>query len=286
MASVSGGSTASDATSTTGIPATTSTDTTTQSSTSTTTLQSSGPTETSSSTSGADTTTGGGEPFMLVDPLVDGTLGTALGGSFGSNGWTVTGVADRVYWEVPTLAQGSVEFTVEGMTLDNMPLEDHEIFSMYEGGWGIEHPIGYNPEYRVNDYKSMIRVYGQAEIERVGQQKIMWKMCPGGAPGFREDPCPCTEFFEEPFGGDGTWDGSAQRLRVEWADGMTRYLRNDAVVLEIDWSGSGLSFGPQALYVSIGTSRPEEVDTASMPLGAVFRDVVIEGITGPLATCE
>jgi len=233
------------------------------------------------------TTTGEPEFFMLADPLIGGTMGTQVGGEFSDAGWTVTANADRIFWDVPRLVEGSVEFTVTNMTIANLPLADHEIFGMYEGGHGMEHPIGYNPEYRNNNYKTMIRIYGQQEVERVGQQKIMWGMCPDGAPGYHEDgPCTCaSQFFEEPFGGDGNWDGSPQRLRVEWADGFTRYLRNDQVVLEIDWSTSGLSFAPQELYVSIGTPRPEDVDSASMPIGAVFSDVVIEGTTGPEATC-
>jgi hypothetical protein len=225
--------------------------------------------------------------FMLSDPLVDGTLGNALGGSFGADGWTVTGNADRIYWELPRLAEGSVEFTMANVTLDNLPLEDHEVFGLYEGGYDIEHPIDYNPEYRNNNYKSMIRIYGQAEPGRSGEQKIMWGMCPDGPPGYIEgDGCVCgTSFFEEPFGGDPTWDGSPQRLRVEWGGGFTRYLRNDEVILEIDWSTSGLNFGPDALYVSLGTPRPEDVGTASMPIGALFSDVVIEGTTGPVQSC-
>jgi hypothetical protein len=148
----------------------------------------------------------------------------------------------------------------------------------------MAHPINYNPEYRVNAYKSMIRIYGAAEVERAGQQKIMWGMCPGGAPGYF-DACPCANFFEEPYGGDPNWDGSPQRLRVEWGGGFTRYLRNGAVVLEVDWSASGMTFGPNALYVSLGTPRPEDVAEASMPIGGVFSDVVIEGTIGPEATC-
>jgi hypothetical protein len=224
---------------------------------------------------------------MLLDPLVDGTMGTAVGGSFGPDGWTVTANADRIYWELPRLAEGSVEFTVTNMTMDNLPLNDHEIFGLYEGGYDIEHPIPYNPEYRNNHYKSMIRIYGQAELKRPGEQKIMWGMCPAGAPGYIvEGECACgTNFFEEPYGGDPNWDGSPQRLRVEWGGGFTRYLRNGEVVLEIDWSQSGLQFGPDALYVSLGTPRPEAVGEASMPIGAIFSDVAIEGVTGPLETC-
>jgi hypothetical protein len=212
-------------------------------------------------------------------------MGTAVGGSFGDNGWTVTGNADRIYWEVPPLGEGSVEFKVANITMANLPLNDHEIFAMYEGGYDIEHPIGYNPEFRNNAYKSMIRIYGQMEVGREGQQKIMWGLCPMGAPGYHDGTCPCTNpagFFDEPFGGDGNWDGSTQTLRIEWKDGITRYFRNGGEVLSIDWSGMGLSLGPDSLYVGLGNPRPLEVGTASMPIGAVFSDFVVEGWTGPV----
>jgi len=81
-------------------------------------------------------------------------------------------------------------------------------------------------------------------------------------------------------------DGSAQRLKVAWADGVTRFYRNDAEVLAIDRAAPGLSFGPESLYVSLGNPRPDEVDTAGMPIGAVFSDLVVEGWTGPITpTC-
>ncbi len=227
----------------------------------------------------------GGEPFMMSDPLVDGTMGTAVGGSFGPGGWTTTDRTDRLYWALPRLAEGSVEFTVADLTVERMPLNDHEIFAMYDGGWGIEHPIAYNPWFRTNNYKSMIRIYGQAELDRIGQIKLMWGLCPQGDPGYIEDACACSSFFEEPFGGDPTWDGSPQRMRVEWDASGSRLLRNDALVLEIDSSASGLGFGPQALYASLGNPRPLDVDTAGMPVGITFSDVVIEGITGAEASC-
>lgn len=236
-----------------------------------------------------DQTTGepeGGEPFMMSDPLVDGTMGTAVGGSFGPSGWTTTDRVDRLYWSLPRLREGSFEFTVTGLTVELMPLNDHEIFAMYDGGWGIEHPIPYNPSFRTNNYKSMIRVYGQAEVDRTGQMKLMWGLCPAGDPGYNDGACTCAaSFFEEPFGGDPAWDGSPQRIRVEWDDAGSRLFRNDVMVLDIDSSAAGTFFGPQALYASLGTPRPIEVDTAAMPIGITFSDVVVEGITGPEATC-
>ena len=247
------------------------------------------PTTTGTTVPTDDSTTGepeGGEPFMMSDPLVDGTMGTPVGGSFGPSGWTTTDRADRIYWALPRLREGSFEFTVTGLTVDLMPLNDHEIFAMYEGGWGIEHPIPYNPWFRTNNYKSMIRVYGQAEVGRTGQIKLMWGLCPAGDPGYNDGTCACgSSFFDEPFGGDPTWDGSPQRIRVEWDDAGSRLYRNGGLVLDIDSSAAGTFFGPQELYASLGTPRPLDVDTAAMPVGVTFSDVVIEGITGPEATC-
>lgn len=238
-------------------------------------------------TMAVDADTGERRSFMMNDPLVDSTLGEPIGGTFGPDGWTTTDRTDRLYWELPRLVQGSAEFTVTGLTIDLMPLRDHEIFAMYDGGHGIEHPIDYNPEFRVNHYKSMIRIYGQQEVERIGEQKLMWGLCPAGAPGYIEgDACACANnFFEEPFGGDPSWDGTPQRLRVEWDASGSRYYRNDALVLDIDASASGLTFGPQTLYASLGNPRPNDVGDAGMPVGITFSDVVIEGILGAEATC-
>ena len=234
------------------------------------------------SESGGEASSGeAAEHVMFSDSLKGGTTGVAVGGSFGAEGWTVTDRADRVYWALPRLVEGSAEFTITGVMLANLPLNDHEIFAMYEGGKGIEHPINYNPEFRNNAFKSMIRIYGVAEGDRQGKQKIMWGMCPFGA-GAHDGTCPCASgFFDEPFGGDPSWDGTPQVLRVEWADGVTRYLRNGAEVLTIEWAASGQTFGPEALYLSLGGPRPLDVDTAGMPIGAVFSDLIVEGWTGP-----
>ncbi|MBI5516943.1 MAG: hypothetical protein HY909_24385 [Deltaproteobacteria bacterium] len=222
--------------------------------------------------------------WRLEDGLRGGTRGNAVGGRFDAQGWHVTDRRDRIWYAVPRLASGSVEFTVTGFTMERLgPMAETELFAMYEAGYGISEPIRYAPEFRENHYKCMLRVYGLAETGRVGQQKLMWGMCPSGSPGY--GMCGCGSFFEEPFGGSGTWDGSPQRIRVEWGGGTTRYLRNGAAVLSINWSRSGLAFGPQDLHLSLGTSRPSAVDYAQLPVGVVFSDLVIDGTEGPLARC-
>jgi hypothetical protein len=225
---------------------------------------------------------GSGRPFQLVDPLTGATVGNLVGGSLGPEGWTVTDRTDRLWWALPRLVEGSVELTVTNLTLANLTVNDNEVLAIYDGGWGITEPIAYNPEYRNNHYKGMIRIYGTNEPERTGQQKTIWFMCPAGAPGYGDgEPCPCAQSYgEETYNGDPTWDGSPQVLRIAWGNGKTTLYRNGAEVHSLDWSGSGVAFGPSELHVSLGTSRSTAVDTAGMPIGAVFSNVIIEGITG------
>lgn len=228
-----------------------------------------------------------GVPFTLSDSLRGSTLGNPVGGSFSPDGWTVTAANDRLWYIIPRLVEGSVEFTISNATLGNLLLNDNEIFAMYDGGYDITEPVNYNPEYRNNNFKSMIRIYGVAEVGREGLQKLMWNICPDGPPGYGDGtPCVCpTNFFSEPYGGDPTWDGTPQRFRVEWGGGVTRLYRNGAEVHAIDWSGTGLQFGPNELHFSLGTSRADAVGTAGMPIGAVFSDLVVQGMTGGEASC-
>jgi hypothetical protein len=71
-------------------------------------------------------------------------MGLAVGGSFGADGWTVTGAADRVVYVLPRLVEGSVEFTMTNVTMGNLVVNDNELFAMYDG-YGLVEPIGYNP---------------------------------------------------------------------------------------------------------------------------------------------
>jgi MYXO-CTERM domain-containing protein len=225
------------------------------------------------------------QPFHFEDSLRDGTTGNASGGSFGPEGWTVTAVDDAIWYALPTLESGYVEFTVANITLDVLPLGDHEIFAMYEAGYGIGEPIEYSPDFRQNHYKVLMRIYGTPEPGRAGSMKLMWGMCPDGAPGWYSAGCICDEgTFDEPFADPGPWTGAPVRLRVEWADGHSRLLRDGVEVLEIDWSGSGLVFGPEELHMMIGSPR-NDGGLSAMPMGARFSDLVVDGQMGPVETC-
>lgn len=227
--------------------------------------------------------------FTLDDALDASTVGHTVGGELTDEGWRVTARTDRVWFEIPRLVEGSIAFTVTGMSntvSPNMPLNDHEIFTMYEAGYGITEPIRYAPEYRNNYFKAMIRVYGE-EPGREGQQKLLWVNCAGGAPGYSEDAvCPCADgFLDEPFDGEGTWDGSPVRMRVEWRQHEgARLFKDDAEVVSVAWTDA-TGFGPNMLHFTIGSARADAVDTAGMPIGAIFSDLHVEGVTGDEITC-
>ena len=153
---------------------------------------------------------------------------------------------------------------------------------MYEAGYGIGEPIRYSPEFRGNHYKMMVRIYGTPEPARAGFMKLMWGMCPSGAPGY--DACGCASFFEEPFADPGPWTGAPVRVRLEWGGGTSRLLRDGVEVVGVDWSGSGLAFGPSELHMMLGSPR-NDGGLSAMPIGAVFSDLVVDGEMGALATC-
>lgn len=225
--------------------------------------------------------------YTLSDSLKDGApKGKAVGGSYGPSGWTVTGKADRIYYVVPRLVQGSIEFTASNITTSNLSLSDHEIFAMYDGGYGIPEPINYNPEFRDNHYKQLIRVYGQMVPDRLGEQKFIMLMCPDGAPGYGQ--CKCSKSYYDGdgwWGGNPTWDGSATKIKVEWGNGKATYSRDGVAVWTNDYSSTGLVFGPSELHFTIGCPRNSAIADAGMPIGAVFSDVLVQGTEGPLATC-
>ncbi len=179
--------------------------------------------------------------FHLEDSLRGSTRGNLVGGVIMADGWHVTDRRDRVWYALPRLTSGSVEFTVTNLTMASLgDTADSEIFAMYEAGYGIAEPISYG-DFRENHYKCMLRLYGNGETARGSAEAHVGDVSLGGA-GY--DACGCASFSSEPFGNSGPWDGSAQRLRIEWGDGTTRYLRNGRVVVTIDWSQLGADLRP------------------------------------------
>jgi hypothetical protein len=250
------------------------------------------PTGGAGGTGGAATGGVGGEgstgPFSLNDPLKNAPqAGNPVGGAFGPDGWTVTAKTDRVWYAIPRLVSGSIQFTVTNITTTNLDLADHEIFSLYDAGYGITEPINYNPEFRDNRFKQLIRIYGQMVPERLGEQKFIMLMCPDGAPGY--GTCACAKQYYDgdgTWGGNPSWDGSASVIKIRWGNGQATYSRDGVDVWTNDYSQSGLTFGPSDLHFTIGCPRADAISDAGMPIGATFSDVIVEGEQGPMTTCQ
>jgi hypothetical protein len=248
----------------------------------------SGGTSTGGVPSGGSGGQGSTGPFALTDSLKDAPQhGNPVGGSFGPNGWTVTQKNDRIWYAIPRLESGSIEFMVSGITHSNLDLSDHEIFSMYDAGYGIPEPINYNPEFRDNRFKQLVRIYGQLVPERLGEQKFIMLMCPDGAPGYGTCVCP-KQFYDGDgwWGGDANWDGSPSKIKITWGNGKATYSRNDVDVWTNDYTASGLHFGPSELHFTIGCPRHDAISDAGMPIGATFYDVVVSGEQGQVSVCQ
>ncbi|NIX18604.1 MAG: hypothetical protein GWN07_01605, partial [Actinobacteria bacterium] len=123
--------------------------------------------------------------YRMEDSLRGGTsFGNPVGGELGADGWRVTDRGDRMWFEVPRLVSGSIEFTVTGILFTgvgnptNIPESDYEILSMYEAGYGIGdgEPIRYAP-FIINHYKTLVRIYGAEEVGRPGEQKLLARIC-------------------------------------------------------------------------------------------------------------
>ncbi len=224
----------------------------------------------------------GARAYHLDDPLRGSTSGTAEGGSFSAAGWTVTAPTDRIWWSVPTSSAGSIEFVMSNVTNASLFPGDNDIFNLYDDADSGE-PISYRPDFVEDNYKVWVRV--RNEPGYYGNQKLTVAVCPNSAVS-HSATCACgVGFIDESTSGDPTWDGTPQRLRIEWGGGQVRLLRNGGVVTSIDYSATGYAWGPRQMHFSIGSTRSRAVGTSGMPMGAVFSDLVVDTTDGPVASC-
>jgi MYXO-CTERM domain-containing protein len=220
--------------------------------------------------------------YHLADSLRGSTSGTASGGSFGADGWTVTAPTDRIWWPVPTSSAGSIDFTMSNVTNASLFPGDNDVFNLYDAADSSE-PIPYRPDFVEDNYKVWVRI--RNEPGYYGNQKLTVAVCPDSALA-HSPTCACGPgFVEEATSGDPTWDGTPQHLRIEWGGGQVRFLRNGSVVNTIDYAATGYAWGPRQMHFSIGSTRALAVGTSGMPVGAVFSDLVVDTTDGPVASC-
>ena len=225
--------------------------------------------------------------YHLEDSLRGATSsGNPSGGSFGAEGWTVTAPTDLIWFSAPTMSSGSIEFTLSNVTNASLYADasggaDNDIFQFYDDA-GIGEPIPYGT-WKSNNYKCDVRI--RNEPGHHGDQKLIFGLCPDSQSS-GGDTCACgTPFIGDATGGDGNWDGTPQRLRVEWSQTYVRFLRNGAEAVRHDFAATGYGFGPQQMHFSLGTTRSRAVSYSGIPIGAVFSDLVVDGVDGAPASC-
>jgi len=98
------------------------------------------------------------QDLVLDESLRGGSGGTVGGGSFGPDGWQVTGKNDSIYWHIPTLPQGAVEYSVRGILPNDSRAEGNdknEFFHMYD--WTYNNADTIYDGYRNGPYKHYVR---------------------------------------------------------------------------------------------------------------------------------
>lgn len=201
---------------------------------------------------------------VLDDALQGATVGTRSGGAFVTGGWQVTGKNDTIYWHVPTLARGAIEFDVRGLQPhERRPgMEDKsELFHMYDHTAGNA-DTHYSGGYRENPFKHFIRKIGALDAAKVDAMEIVWQIRPD---------------YVEPDTARLSWaPDTTYRFREEWEpDGkgqsVLRLYRDGVLLLTTSVPGQ---WKPAGHSVRIGAS-PRRDPAAGAPVGAVFSHVKV-----------
>src|SRR5438128_165405 len=111
------------------------------------------------------------QTLVLDEPLRGGASGSVGGGSFGPDGWRVTGKDDHIYWHIPTVQKGVAEFSVRGLAPS---LDEQELFHMYDWTYGsADTQYG---GYRDGPYKQFLRKRALNDGARANAMKIVWRI--------------------------------------------------------------------------------------------------------------
>jgi hypothetical protein len=203
-----------------------------------------------------------GAGLVLDDPLQGSTTGTRSGGVFVAGGWKVTGAYDCIYWHVPTLTKGAVEWEVRGLQPGECRpgMEDKiEIFHMYDYKFGNS-DANYNGGYRDNPYKHFLRKIGCVG-GTVDAMELVWKI---------------GDEFGEPDTQVLSWNpATTYRFREEWGpeggNSRLRTYRNGALIMNMSLPGV---YAPAGHSIRIAASTRRDA-AAGAPIDAVFSSVKV-----------
>jgi MYXO-CTERM domain-containing protein len=225
-----------------------------------------------------------------------GVRAGSAGGSFGPGGWTTTGDTDTVWWVIPaTLPRGRFEVSATGLAIESsLRGQEHDLFGIY-GPTDRAEPVNYNPWYRNNEFKILVRIFGDLNrcdgCQAVGASKLELALCPALDPrGYVETMCPAScvaagyDFWQAYLGPRGRgemlpWDAATEyRFVITWEPGVMTYTRGGPE------GSSSLTFpgtyAPRELVVRIGPPSSERGPDTAMPRGVTYRNVRVEGEPG------
>src|SRR6185295_10727998 len=210
------------------------------------------------------------QELILDDSLRGSTQGTTGGGSFSGEGWRVTNKNDSIYWHIPTLPQGAVEFSVRGIIPNDSRPEGNdknEFFHMYD--WTYNNADTVYDGYRNGPYKHFIRKTNMLDPGKTNSMEMEFKL-------------PADDI--EPDTAQLSWDPShTYRFREEWGpdgSGRTafRVLRDGAVIMTANLIGSWTP-GGHAVRIGGSTRAPLYPDFGA-PVDAVFSDLKVWRTSG------
>ena len=219
--------------------------------------------------------------LVLDDPLQGATSGTRAGGVFVTGGWQVTGRNDSIYWHVPTITKGAVEFDVRGLhpNENRAGMEDKtELFHMYDHTAG-EADVNYTSGtggYRDNPFKHFIRKIGALDAAKADAMEIVWLIRPRheepDTARLAWDPA-ATYHFREEWGPDGAGPAEVAQVGNLSSRGRSvlKLYRDGQLLITTSVPGA---WNPAGHTVRIGAS-PRRDPTAGAPLGAVFSNLKV-----------
>ena len=153
--------------------------------------------------------------FTVCETLQNGSSATEIhGGTFNGVGFVMSAWESWLHWDLPKpMAQGSVEWTVDGLTQDTWQGDNVFLLQMYDKGghWGA-------------DYGLELRSYGPvADASYLGKLKLkVW------APG--------KGTYENLVPNPG-WDGSPHTFRLEFDPAHIRLWMDGGLIYDYDMTG-------------------------------------------------
>jgi hypothetical protein len=102
--------------------------------------------------------------LVVFDPLIGGSVGQVMGGSFVAGGWQPTASSDCIRYQIPRLTEGRIEFETTNLNEPNPMPGKRMLISMWDPSKG---------EYTTNPFRMHLQKMDR-ETVRVGDVRLRW----------------------------------------------------------------------------------------------------------------